>query len=588
MRLYHGLDEIGSSAFINKQIVQGSIIASLRGHSTLLYRRPAGSQGELKSSSYFRSVVGKTIYSNLDVRAVFEGDYYQLERFKGPSQLPPAVIDPTGLWTLDYPSAYTALPSQQINRSLFGLGSTFTPDTLMKLTTIIGSQWESREGFYDKGLSASFDAGLSGFELAGYRNNLNAYIEQEELGARMNRELRFNYGLNKKFSQYGSNRLEIYYRQKRHDYHIWGTSSIGTRLDTDQSVRNQLKYDYTPRAGFILDTELVGSSHEDRSQGVNSLREEVATSNALTLHGDKDRLSGWTRIKFDWGAQEDMTGLKHNRGTSLEGGVSWFPNKADSVALVTAVRKKRYDTSDTSNYDDRDRLRYEFDLAYGHKFSPNFRVISRAHVTMEHLVYIYGQKSDQNHWNRVFRLQPEVSFEPCADWHNTARFELVANSTDYDFELDPAFIKSTIYRRYTAGDSISWSMARGWMLSLEYSIDLEDGGRFLWDDWIQQISEKYRSQQAMILMIRKTHSGIRFDTGISVYERKGWEYTLDPSAGTVKTPFLYLSRWGPMIRFVFPSASGLYIQTDGDLSWVHEWNRDDYVIINLDFRLTWR
>jgi hypothetical protein len=252
------------------------------------------------------------------------------------------------------------------------------------------------------------------------------------------------------------------------------------------------------------------------------------------------------------------------------------------------VRKRQYDTSDTANYDDRDRLRYEFDLHYGREITYYFRVHSRAQVTLEHLVYIFGQKSDQNHWSRIFRLEPGVSFEPHPKVHNSVRFELVANSTDYDFELDPAYIKSTIYRRYTAGDSLSWQVSRGWMLALKYFIDLEDGGRFLWDEWVQQISEEYRTHHLAVLLIRQTQVGIRFDAGLSLYDRKGWEYASEPSGGTVKSPFLYLSRWGPLLHFSYPSASGVYIEADGDLSWVHEWDHDDYTIVNLDVRVAWR
>lgn len=207
---------------------------------------------------------------------------------------------------------------------------------------------------------------------------------------------------------------------------------------------------------------------------------------------------------------------------------------------------------------------------------------------MEHLVYIFAQKSDQNHWNRVFKLRPEIAFEPHPAWHNTARFELVANSTDYDFELDPAFIKSTIYRRYSAHDSLEWSISRGWALTAEYSIDLEDDGRFLWDDWIQQISAEYRSQRTMLKISRQTYSGIRFDAGFSLYERKGWEHSVLPGGGTMKAPFFYLSRWGPLLTFTFPSASGFNIYASGDLSWVHEWNQEDYTIINLDLRVSFQ
>ncbi|MBU1881911.1 hypothetical protein KKA08_07725, partial [bacterium] len=402
------------------------------------------------------------------------------------------------------------------------------------------------------------------------------------------RELRFGYGLSKQFNKLSSDHLAIQYRQKRFDYHIWGMPEIGTRLDTDQSLQNQLRYNLSNRIGFILDNELVGSTSEDRSPSGNNVRDNIRTANALTFTGQKETLSGWARFKFDWGTQEDITGLKHEKGSSLEGNVSWLPGEKDSLAFFAAVRKRQYDTSDTSNYDDRDRIRYEVDFSYQKIFSPSFRAIFKAETALEHLVYIFAEKSDQNHWNRIFKLSPEVSFEPFDDWHNRSVFKLVANSTDYDFDLDPANIKSTIYRRYSATDSLNWEFQRGWGISWEYTLTLEDGGRFIWDDWVQQISEEYRTHQAAMMLMRRSPSGVRIDLGASVYDRKGWEYDIDPLGESVKTPFFYLSRWGPFLQVFYPSDSGVQVVANSDLSWVHEWNQEDYVIINLDLRVVWR
>ena len=588
VRMYHGLDEMGAGNAFFWRYEHDKFWSSWQGNTNVWYRRPTGSQGELKTDWYYQGQLGKTLSPTLDVKAVFEGDFYQFRRFSGPSPQAPAVLDPPLFLELIGPGTLPPVPPQQIERSLLGLGSTFKPDTLLLLTTLIGPRWERREGFDDQGIAASLTTSLQGLEFKGYRNDLDLFLEQEELGARLNREFRFQYGLDKTFSRNSSNRLEIYYRQKRHDYHVWGSSAIGTRTDTDQSFRNQLRYDLSPQLGFSLDTDLTGSRHEDRSPTASALREEIGTSNALTLRGTREKVSGWLRLKFNWGAQEDATGLKRERGTSLESNLFWIPTKADSLGFASAVRKRQYDTSDTSNYDDRDRLRYEFDLLCGHAFNSRFRTAIRAQVILDHLVYIFSEKSDQNNWNRIFKLAPEVYFEPHPAWRNLTRFELVANTTSYDFELDPGFIKSTIYRRFTAADSLVCSLNRGWSLLLEYSFDLEDGGRFIWGDWVQQISDEYRTHTMAILIIRETRAGIRFDAGASIYDRRGWEYTIEPELGTVKSPFLYLSRWGPLLQLTYPSASGIRIEAGGDLSWVHEWGREDYTIVNLDLRITWR
>jgi hypothetical protein len=587
-RVYHGLDEIGSGSTFYLDVEPSGFRSTVKGQLDALYRRPPGSQGDLKTTGYFEAIIGRSLRRNFDLEAIFHNDFYRFERFRGPPPLNLGFPVQPETWDMQSPTVTSSGVLQQIDRSMLGIGGSFKPDSLLVLTSIIGQQWENREGFDDEGLSASLEAQLDGFEYKGYRNDLDFYFEQEELGARMNRDLRFGYGLDKEFSGNSSDRLEVFYHQKKYDYHIGGTQSIGTRTDTQQRLRNQLRYDPLQDWELYVDTELIGSRHEDRTATASTVREKVNTTNALTLYGEYADLQGWTSLQVDWGAQEDATGLKRDRGTSLEANLSWTPTQADSIAFLSAIRKRQYDTSDTANYDDRDRLRYEIDLHYGHRFSPYFHFATRAQTTLEHLVYIFGQKSDQNHWNRIFRLKPEVLFAPHADWENIAGFEIVANMTDYDFELDPSFIKSTIYRRYTASDQLSWDVSRGWALNLLFVLDLEDNGRLLWDEWIEQISEEYRTYQATLVLVRQTQSGIHFDIGMSAYERKGWEYELDPEYGTVKSPFFYLTRWGPLLQLSYPSASGVSIVADGDLSWVRETNSDDYTIVNLDLKITWR
>jgi hypothetical protein len=596
LKLYHGLDELGGGAVFARTDHIGAYWSKWIGGFNTLQRSPLAALGDEKQDAALNGEIGRRLNPNFDLEAIFRFDRYQFRPFRGPEPIFPTSVSPPGEdgenETTLYNTGSLNVPStkvlQRIDRTTLGIGGEFHPDTLFNITAVLGQNWDQREGFDDRGLSASLDAALQNLEYKGYHNDLNLFIEQVELGKRLNRDLQFRYGLFKVFSQNSSDRLLIQYRQKRSDYHVWNTQSIGTRLDSDQMFQNQLRYDFAGSFGILVDMFLNGSRHEDRSGNTSTIRDEINTATAFTLNGDFDHFRGWFRTRLEGGTQEDATGLKHERGTSLEQGLCWLPNRSDSLEFSSAVRKKKYDTSDTSNFDDRDRLRYEMNLFYGHVFTPRFRIGNQAQVILEHLVYIFGEKSDQNNWNRIFKLSPEISFIPAAGVENLARFELVANTTDYDFELDPAFIKSTIYRRYTFSDSVHWGIRRGWKIIVEYAMDLEDGGRLLWDDWIQQISEEYRTHRATFRFCRETQAGILFESGFSLYERKGWDYDQDPAAGSVKIPFAYLLRFGPLLQLSYPSASGMRLDARGDLSWVHEWGSDDYTIVNLDLRVTWR
>jgi hypothetical protein len=586
--LYHGLDEMGAGSSFSGHWTLGLNWARLNGQALNLYRRPPSTQGDLKSSLDFRAQLGRSIFSNLDLEGIFEGDFYHFRQYDGPLPLQPEPLNPAGDWMTTNPAVPVSGPPQRISSPLLALGAIYRPVIPVSLTATVGRRWDQREGFDDHGYSGSVLGELDGWSVGKYRNDLEVYGQQEALGNRLNRELKVQYGLNTEFTSSTSDKLEIYYRQKRHDYHVWGTDLIGTRLDTDHRLSNQINYQASEKFRFLLDTQFGGSRHEDQSVGANTLREEVTTAAGLTLLTELERMTSSSRLKLDWGAQEDATGLKRERGVSLEEDLLWRLAQSDSLDFAAAVRKRQYDTSDTANYDDRDRLRYEFQVYHSHLFSRYFRLASRAQVILEHLVYIFGQKSDQNNWNRIFRIGPEVYFSPAVGWGNLAKFELAANYNDYDFELDLASIKSTVYRRYTASDSLGWTWQRGWDLIFNYSLDLEDGGRLKWADWVEQIAEEYRTHKASVKVNRQTPSGILFQTGFSIYQRKGWQYELGSSGQTERTPFLLIDRWGPMLRVLYPSKSGVEVDITGDFSRVHQWLIEDYSIVNLDVRITYR
>lgn len=588
VRLYHGLDEIGSGTNYFWYVRNSFFWTKLQGNANGLYRRPEGSQGDLKTEALLHGEIGRSLRPDLDLKTIFESNYYQFQQFEGPRPVMPPTVPPAPNWNLSQLSTSPPGPMQLINRSMLGLGGTYHPKNEVTVTGIAGGRWDRREGFYDQGYNASLAAQADSLNMGGYWNDLDLFAEQEELGNRLNRELRLDYGLEKEFTPRSSDHLAIHYRQKRYDYHTWGIDAIGTRQDGDQSLQNQMRYDLSPGVRVLWDIQLGELRHEDRTATGSALRQETNTATALTLRTLRRPLSGWIRLKLDTGAQEDATGMKQEKGASLEQGLSWLASRRDSLDFAASVRKRQYDTSDTANFDDRDRLRYEFELFYNHSFDSRFRASGRAEVILEHLAYIFAEKSDQNNWNRVFRLAPEIYFEPHPDVSNRARFELVANTTDYDFELDPTVIRSTIYRRYTASDSLTLAVTRGWNLVGEYSLSLEDGGRLLWDEWVQQISEEYRSHLASLVVERRTADGVRLDAGLSVYLRKGWQYSTGPDEQTQKSPFLYLTRWGPLMQLSYPSSSRIRIEAVGDLSWVHEWGHADYTLVNLDLRATWR
>lgn len=113
----------------------------------------------------------------------------------------------------------------------------------------------------------------------------------------------------------------------------------------------------------------------------------------------------------------------------------------------------RYDTPSSDNTDDRDELNFLVYLAHKYDNQTNFQLINSVDLNLYHTVYIFGEKSSNNNWNRVIRFTSRNTFTPIEAVRTINTFSVLANYTAYDFEDIVSTVKSYSFRQFNIKDS---------------------------------------------------------------------------------------------------------------------------------------
>jgi hypothetical protein len=250
------------------------------------------------------------------------------------------------------------------------------------------------------------------------------------------------------------------------------------------------------KAGFSSSSDGLSFSYYDQKETRN--RQLLTLQNDIRLHGKYKSLRGYIGYSNDY---------KQSRTTATDPGISlpsdyifnknnvlaklaWTISDRDSLMINYLGSLLYYDTPDTSNYDDRDELTYSISPMWRHRIDPYTTMSLGANFFLHHYVYLFHQRSAQNHWNRVFSVRSEVNTTIPQKIRWNAKQELYANYFVYDHE-DSAFVhvQSMVFRGIKLQQNIQYYVGPSWYLKAYVFLRLEDNGLLDWDEFIQEITD---------------------------------------------------------------------------------------------------
>lgn len=155
---------------------------------------------------------------------------------------------------------------------------------------------------------------------------------------------------------------------------------------------------------------------------------------------------------------------------------------SDNIGLSLLHRKLIYNTPSQENFDDRDELLSIFRISYFKKITHLFDYFLHLEGSINHLVYIFAERSSNNNVRRIIKLSTGGTYKT-KKLYSKNTFEVSANYTSYDFEDINPNIRSFSFRQLGARDSSSISIFNKIHLNFSGYVKLSEQGDFAWSNF---------------------------------------------------------------------------------------------------------
>lgn len=247
----------------------------------------------------------------------------------------------------------------------------------------------------------------------------------------------------------------------------------------------------------------------------------------------------------------------------LSGTAEVYVTRRDTIGAHASASIYRYDTPSRTNYFDRDEQVVQGHLRYARGFSSmlGFSIVGQFYLT--HLVYLLGQNSNDNNWNRVFRIVPGVRYELPGVMLNRFEAEVLANYTDYDFEGRTQNIRGRSYREMRLRDSLDISLTATLGFNARGELRISERGSFSWDRFAESLIERTRTEGLEAEAITTALDGLTFGAGGRLARAKSFRRA---TSGELE-PFSDITSFGPSARVA--ATFGDRTSIEGSGWWEH-------------------
>ncbi len=371
-----------------------------------------------------------------------------------------------------------------------GGGLRVEPLHCTELVTAAGLLEDRRFGLRTSGTLWEAAANVENWNTGGYVHNLNLQTQSENPGAQHNRDLHGRYEVRRDFSPGTSNDAEISASELHRGYFLDAAGRLATRKERNAHFADRLTYAIRPELGFNLSGEL-GNMKTEIAQGErkSSLEESRAAFDAALVRR-ANRFCGTMGIGMQSVTQTIDGDILQGRQTNLRFDAGFQPNAQDSFYSGFEVSKYQLDTRDPRNYDDRDELRFAFVLGGLGNLNSYLSWETWTRITLDHLVYLFKERSANNRWTRLFVVDTKLHHYPTPSVRQTFGFEISANYQAFDYEFDPRQIRSTVFRRLEMSDSLAIAWTHSLSTVVRVSLQREELGRLFWHEFQEERSDE--------------------------------------------------------------------------------------------------
>lgn len=255
-------------------------------------------------------------------------------------------------------------------------------------------------------------------------------------------------------------------------------------------------------------------------------------------------------------------------------------SQSDKLLFSFFHNKLAYNTPSEDNYDDRDELYSIFRVRYNHHFSPFFSMFVNTEFDLNHVVYLFAERSSNNNLNRVIKLSSGGAYRG-KYISSVNSFEVSANYTVYDFEnLNPT-LKSFSFRQFSMIDSSIVKLSRKSAFVLYTNIKLSEQGDFKWNAFsthpVQYLEEFYFEPK-----FTTDFGNLNFTLGLRYFALNTYRYNKAEKYLDAR----YQSA-GPLTELFYAGSKGLYLHIKGYYEYIKTKNSSDREIPNVNCEIIW-
>ncbi|MFZ0453536.1 MAG: hypothetical protein WAM24_07265 [Ignavibacteriaceae bacterium] len=482
----------------------------------------------------------------------------------------------------------------QASESNVVLFSQFIPEEKIYISPYLGYANNRQVGENDYGYLYGMEGLVNKLQVSDFDISSQLKLRNEDITPRKNIDRYFNLLVLNNFDQDVLNSINLKFSQSRRDFYYNADAVTARYFDIINNIQDRIETNY-----FLQDNlnynNIFDNVSVNLSGGVN-LRSidrntryrsaAIATSPSFDtksifdtrideLKIDLESIINYrtdnfnSALRFNYSERDEKHITKNFPGidqrffdersdqenqknnNAIRASLAWIGNlffsPTDRLSFSFFQNKLRYDTPSPVNFDDRDEILSIIRLRYSKMLTPFFEAFISAEGTLNHIVYIFSEKSSNNNINRIVKLSAGGNYNG-RNFASLNNFEVSANYTVYDFEdINPTY-RSFSFRQFTATDSSSIDFNEKFGLSFFGYIKLSEQGDLKWASFSTKpnrfLTEFFAEPKfKFIYAPLQLSAGLRY-FGINTYNYNGMIRKIDSkylSVGPVSEILLYLN-----------------------------------------------
>ncbi len=382
----------------------------------------------------------------------------------------------------------------------------------------------------DKGYIYGIEGKTENIPVSDFELQSSLKLENDDISPRKNTLRYFDVNMSNDFNEHLNNQLSANYQQSRRDFYFKADSSvindfkltnnIQSRTESNYFIQDRVVY-FNPSSSFSLDllSRIVWRDidRDTRYRSLNNISQSMFDVKVNEFRLELESLLGYRSDLFDgkfkfFFSERDEKHITKRISTSnifqydeietafeersknesqknntagrfslaVNGGFK-FSSK-DILQFDFLHNKLKYDTPSGDNYDDRDELLTIIRLKYLRTLNPFFNAFVNIEGSINHIVYIFSQRSSNNNKQSILRLSTGGIYNSSKLFSKNL-FEVSANYTVYDFEDVNSSYKSFSFRQLSMVDSTSIKLTKKVFGSIYTYLKYSEQGDFKWSSF---------------------------------------------------------------------------------------------------------